>query len=162
MNVDFWLGYRGPRHWQWGDLTPQQQRLWEESGKSFVTLAGIQWNILMDSFERAKASIPASRYLEVKYEDFAADPQRVFGDVLSFCQLEYPPEFRSAIDSFEIESANFKWRDSLTEQQRQQLEEVLADHLTRWGYSPNDVGPTAEPNGAANCRLMHTNSETST
>jgi hypothetical protein len=144
MNVDFWLGYRGPRHWQWGDLTPQQQSLWEESGRSFVTLAGIQWNILMESFQRAKELIPASRYLEIKYERFAADPEGVFGEVLSFCQLEYPAEFRSTVNSFEVESANFKWRDGLTVHQRKQLEDVLADQLTHWGYSVNDVGPTPD------------------
>jgi hypothetical protein len=136
LSADFWLGHRGPCHWQWGDLSPTQQLIWEQSGKSFVSLAGIQWQIVMDAFEKARKPLPISRYFEIKYEDLVADPKAVFGEVLSFCQLDYPRQFKDAIDSFELVSKDFKWKEQLTGPQREQLEAVLADDLVRWGYDP--------------------------
>ena len=58
----------------------------------------------------------------------------MFGEVLSFCQLDYPQEFKSAIDSFEFESSDYKWKEQLTPLQQQQLEAVLDEHLSRWGF----------------------------
>jgi hypothetical protein len=93
----------------------------------------------MDSFDLARARLPSDRYMEFKYEDFAADPRAVFRDVLSFCRLDHSREFDAAIDSFNIECANFKWREELTQFQQRQLEDVMADRLVRWGYAPSNV-----------------------
>jgi omega-hydroxy-beta-dihydromenaquinone-9 sulfotransferase len=140
MDTEFWLGYRGPRQWRWGDLSADQQLEWERSGKSFVTLAAMQWTILMDAFEKARDLLPASRYLSVNYSQLVADPKGVFGDVLSFCQLDYPQEFKAAIDTFEFEDADCKWQQQLLPHQRQQLEAVLAEPLARWGFLPVEDG----------------------
>jgi hypothetical protein len=140
MNVDFWRGHRGPAQWRWGSLTTTQQVDWERSGRSFWTLAGIQWNILMDAFELARAPLPSNRYLEIRYEDFTADPVAVFRDVIAFCDLNWSARFEAAVNSLEIENANFKWRDELTPLQQHQLEDVMADRLGRWGYPLSGAG----------------------
>ena len=88
----------------------------------------------MDSFEDAKKELRPSQYLEIKYEDFAVDPKAVFGTIVNFCHLGFPPEFENAIASFEVESANFKWKEQLTGRQREMLEECLHEHLVRYGY----------------------------
>src|SRR5579872_155452 len=54
LDTDFWNGYQGPEQWRWGTLDRAQARAWEESGKSFVALAGLQWKILMKAFEKAR------------------------------------------------------------------------------------------------------------
>lgn len=134
LDVDFWDGWRGPDQWRWGELTQEQRALWEKSDRSFVTLAGIEWKILMDAFEKAKTQVRSSQYLEIQYEDFAADPKGVFGRILSFCHLDYPSQFEKAIDSFRVESANFKWKEQLTPHQQTLLHECLHDYLVRYGY----------------------------
>jgi len=141
INAVFWKGWGGPEQWQWGPLSEEQQAEWEKHDKSFLVLAGIQWKILMDSFDRAKAQLPAGRYMEVRYEDFAVDPQGMFGKVLDFCQLDYPQQFRDRIGGFKVESANYKWKEDLTEKQRQQLEECLRDTLQRYGYGEQQPAP---------------------
>ena len=135
INTDFWQGWSGPEHWQWGALTPEQQAEWEASGRSFVVLAAIQWKIVMEAFEKARPGLPSSQYLEIKYEDFAADPAGMFGQILEFCQLDYPETFRQSLGHFKVESANYKWKEDLTEHQRQLLEESLRESLGRWGYA---------------------------
>lgn len=133
LDSDYWLGYQGPGQCRWGNLDPQQQREWEETGKSFVALAGIQWKILMDAFKEARDRLPPAQYLQVNYDDFIARPHDVFGDVLSFCDLDFSLEFKASLDAFRLESANFKWKKQLTNPQQKQLEAVLADDLVKWG-----------------------------
>jgi hypothetical protein len=135
MDCDFWLGYRGPHQWRWGSLAGNYRTEWEQSGKSFVTLAALQWKILMDAFEQARSLLPRSRYMEIRYNDLAADPPAVFADVLSFCRLEPSPAFEAAIRSIPIESTDFKWETRLSDSQKQQLEDVLGDHLVKWGFA---------------------------
>jgi hypothetical protein len=134
LDVDFWLGWHGPGQWRWGELTQEQRVLWEKSDRSFVTLAGIQWKILMDAFESARTAVHPSQYLEIRYEDFAADPKGVFGRILSFCSLDYPSRFEKAVNRFQVKSANFKWKEQLTIHQQKLLDECLHDYLMRYGY----------------------------
>jgi hypothetical protein len=134
MDTNFWRGWHGPEQWRWGEMSEEQRDEWEKSGRSFVVLAGIQWKIIMDAFEAAKKELKPSQYLEIKYEDFAAETNAAFGKILNFCQLEYPPEFKKAIAGFQVESANFKWKEQLTTLQRDLLEECLHEHLVRYDY----------------------------
>jgi hypothetical protein len=145
LDCDFWLGHRGPQQWRWGSLAANYRYEWEQSGQSFVTLAGLQWKILMDAFERARALLASSSYMEVRYDDLVADPQTVFGDVLSFCRLKRSAAFESAVSGFPFESADFKWKTQLSHQQREELDVVLGSHLAKWGFTP----PVARERGDA-------------
>src|SRR5262249_26298573 len=87
INTGFWGGWGGPEKWRWGPLAPELQEEWSRLDKSFVVLAGIQWKIMMDACEEAKKELPAKQFLEVRYEDFAADPEEAFSQILHFCGL---------------------------------------------------------------------------
>ena len=134
INVDFWGGWGGPEQWRWGPLSPEQHREWDRSGKSFIVLAGIQWKIMMDSVEEAKKTLPMTQFMEVRYEEFAADPLAAFKDILKFSELDYPDGFRAALNKFKVDNRNYKWKDDLTTTQQAMLEEYLGDHLVRYGY----------------------------
>jgi hypothetical protein len=135
LDCDFWLGHRGPQQWRWGSLAANYRYEWEQSGRSFVTLAGLQWKTLMDAFDKARALLPSSRYMEVRYDELVADPQTIFGDVLSFCRLKRSAAFESAVSAFQFESADFKWKTQLSDLQREELEAVLGGHLAKWGFT---------------------------
>jgi hypothetical protein len=134
LQVDFWLGWRGPTQWRWGPLNEDQQKEWEAHGQSFVALAGIQWKILMQAMEMAKQSIPAANLMEVRYEDFAAQPIDVFRDVVAFCELEWDKRFEHALSRYRVESANHKWQDDLGAAQQRVLLAVLEADLRKYGY----------------------------
>lgn len=134
LQVDFWLGWRGPEQWRWGPLDDALRREWEAHDRSFIALAAIQWKILMRAMDAAKAAIPASSLLEVRYEDFAADPVAAFGPVLDFCGLERDRDFEHALSTYRVESANYKWQHDLSPTQQGVLLEVLGDDLKKYGY----------------------------
>lgn len=134
LQVDFWLGWRGPEQWRWGPLDDAARREWEAHARSFVALAGIQWKILMRAMEAAKRSVPASSVLEVRYEDFAAHPVDTFREVAAFCELEWDARFERALARYRVASANYKWQQDLSPAQQATLLSVLGDDLKRYGY----------------------------
>jgi hypothetical protein len=134
LEVDFWNGWRGPRHWRWGELTNEQRAEWLRHDRSFVALAAIEWKILMDAFETAKAGIAASQLMEVRYEDFTVDPESLFVEMLRFTGLDPSPRFLETVRRFDIQSANFKWKEQLTSAQQAILEDCLGEYLGRYGY----------------------------
>jgi hypothetical protein len=134
MSVDFWMGYSGPWNWRFGKLTEEQQALWEKYDLSFAALAGIQWNVLMEATEKARAQVDPAQFREIKYEDYCAEPARVFREACEFCELEWTPGFAQSIASRNIRSANNKWREELTPEQGRILTEVTAPWLEKLGY----------------------------
>jgi omega-hydroxy-beta-dihydromenaquinone-9 sulfotransferase len=135
LNIGWWEGWKGPNFLNCVELPPEYQQEWEQSGRSFVVLAAIHWKILMDAFEAARGLVPPSNYLEIKYEDFAADPKAKFGEILAFCGLDFDPRFVAAIDRFQVASANYKWKEQLTVEQQKMLTNSLRGHLERYGYT---------------------------
>lgn len=135
INVDWWGGWEGPQNWRYGDLTPEQYAEWERYDRSFVALAGIQWKILMDAMDRAKAQLDSNSFCEVRYEDLCADPVGVYKDVVGFCDLPWSQEFEKTIRRQRWSSTNDKWKQEFTPDQQQVLNCVLKDHLARYGYA---------------------------
>ena len=33
LQMDWWLGYRGPEHWHFGPLSDEHREVWERSGR---------------------------------------------------------------------------------------------------------------------------------
>ena len=135
MQVDFWLGWRGPGQWRWGPLDEALQQEWEQHDRSFVALAGIQWKLLMRATEKAKQSIPASNLLEIRYEDFATRPVDTFRGVATFCGLDWDTSFERIVSNYRIENANYKWQQDLSPAQQEVLLKILGDDLRRYGYA---------------------------
>ena len=134
LNVYFWQGWRGPQNWGWGELSPAQKDEWNEHDQSFVALAAIQWKILMDAMEKAKSTVSTERFMEIKYEDLCSDPVHQFQKVTHFCGLEWTSSFERQIRQYEPRNTNDKYKYDLTARQQSDLEEVLGEYLTRYGY----------------------------
>ncbi len=134
MGVDWWWGWRGPENWRWGPLPKDQAKLWEKHDRSFVALAGIQWNILMASTVAALKRLPRERVMEVRYETLCDDPVAAFDEVLPFCGLDADAGFTRAMRDAEIKPANDKWRRGLTEEQQAILDDVTAEWRDHFGY----------------------------
>ncbi len=150
LDIDFWQGWRGPQYFTWGNMTSSLIEEWDCHDKSFVALAALQWKSLMDVFEGVRASTNSSRFLTIRYEDFTEDPRGVFGQILQFCQLDYPQSFRDSIDRLGIHSMNYKWRSNFTDHQISTLNDCLKEHLIRYGYSTSDVEAVSSRKGEVN------------
>jgi hypothetical protein len=134
VNVHFWRGWSGPQDWGWGELSPAQEDEWRRYDESFVVLAAIQWKILMDAMENAKALVESGNLIEIKYEDLCSDPTNTLKKVVAFSGLEWAPSFERELLRFRVKNTNDKFRSDLTAKQQRDLEEVLEDYLVRYGY----------------------------
>lgn len=135
LNVDWWSGWRGPENWRWGELTPAQRAAWERHGKSFIALASIEWNILIDAMEEARACYTTpENFLEIRYEDFCTDTVDTLRTVAAFCHLSWTPTFEQAVGQYQLRNTNFKWQKELTTHQQDIMLDIMGERLQRYGY----------------------------
>lgn len=135
LQMPWWQGYQGPDHWQFGPLPPPYAHEWERSGRSFVVLAGACWKLLMDAFEDAQRLLPQDRWLQVRYEDFLADPRAQFATLLEFCGLGWTPAFERGFRRYQFRTNRAEsFRTELDPANLRLLEHTLASHLERYGY----------------------------
>lgn len=135
FSVEFWDGFRGPANWRFGELSAENSALWEKYGHSFVALAGIQWNILMEATEASRKLVDPARFCEIKYEDYCAAPEASFRQSCEFAELEWTPGFAAAVAGHKLRETNYKWREELTAEQGRILTEVTAPWLEKLGYT---------------------------
>jgi hypothetical protein len=134
LAVDFWDGWRGPQSWRFGSLSPAEQDVWDRMGRSFVALAGIEWNKLVTAARITQSVVLPENFLEVRYEDLCADRFGVMWRILDCCELPMTSTFESELRQFPLESQNDKWRKDLTRRQQEVLENVMRDQLQSCGY----------------------------
>lgn len=135
LQQPWWGGWGGPWNWRYGELDAESRRLWERHDRSFVALAGIQWNLLMDAFDEARKAVPADRFLDIRYEDLCSRPMETFRNCLEFGALEEDPRFEERVRANRWSSANERWREDLTSSQQATLEAVVRERLERHGYA---------------------------
>ena len=135
LQMNWWGGYRGPAHWQWGSMSRELEEEWNASGRSFVVLAGICWRLLMDSFEQAASALDPGRYLEIRYEDFLAEPRESLGRILEFLELPWSHRLeRSDLERRIVPSRKNAYERELTPVQLRMLENCIGEDLRRRGY----------------------------
>lgn len=132
--VDFWDGWLGPERWRWGHLTPEHSRIWEETGRSFIALAGLEWVMIQEAMVKAKSVLNDGDFLEIRYEDFCADKHAITKMVAQFAELNWSERFEQALQHFPVESKNSKWKTDLTVEQQKILEKVESRYLKHYGY----------------------------
>jgi len=135
LQADWWGGYRGPDNWSWGPLAEDLQDEWEASGRSFVTLAGMAWRILIESFERAAKPLAADRYHEVRYEDVLAKPEESLRSIADFIGLEWSARVSGAVAKVRFDASRERaFERDLTATQVTQLEKCIGPLLNKYGY----------------------------
>jgi len=135
LQMPWWRGFEGPERWGWGPLPSLYREEWEDSGRSFPVLAGIQWKMLLDAYDEARADLPADRWLEVRYEDVVAAPREQIGAILTFLGLGWDPAFERAFAGHRFSAGRTEaYRDDLGIHEVAMLDRVLRPHLIRYGY----------------------------
>jgi hypothetical protein len=144
LQMPWWRGYLGPERWGWGPLPDPYAREWASSGRSFVLLAGIEWKLLMDAFDRAKEAVGAERWLDVRYEDVVADPRGSFGEILRFLDLRWDDGFERGFSQHAFRVSRIDaYREELSDRDVEMLERSLENHLERSGY-PTTIDSTGK------------------
>jgi hypothetical protein len=116
-------------------LPTEDVEAWRLSGKSFPLLAGLEWKAVVESHERARRRVPASRWLELRYEDIVDNHRPELAKVLEFCSLPWTTQFEGqlALHRFEVDRRDAFRRD-LAGSDIEMLEQHLGHQLRRYGY----------------------------
>lgn len=135
LQMDWWGGYRGPSVWRLGPLDEASHSEWARSGHSFVTLAGLNWRLLMDGFVSEGARLTPGRYLEIRYEDFVTSPVESLRAMVEFIGLPWSARIeRAASSGMVYDSRRRAYETDLTRGQISELEAVAGTMLARYGY----------------------------
>ena len=135
LQMPWWRGYLGPDRWGWGPLPEEYERIWEDSGRSFAVLAGLEWRILMEAFEAARALVPEGQWMDIRYEDFVAEPRQRMGQVLEFLNLRWTPTFEAGFRRYSFDpSRNEAYRTDLGIHDVSLLDAALCPLLQRNAY----------------------------
>jgi hypothetical protein len=136
LQMDWWEGFNGPDHWQWGPLPPVYQEEWRKSEFSFPVLAGVLWKLLIDAHDVAAARLTKDRWLEVRYEDVVASPDRAFAEMLDFAGLPANPTFSQMLGRLPFGSDRTQaFRRDLGAETVAALSRSLEKHLERRHYA---------------------------
>jgi hypothetical protein len=135
LQMDWWEGFNGPDHWQWGPLPDRYQAEWQASGFSFPVLAAILWKLLIDAHDAAAARLPATRWLDVRYEDVIANPAHAFATMLQFAGLPASPLFDRELRRVPFDAGRVgAFTGDLGPETAAALSRSLAAHLVARGY----------------------------
>ena len=146
VQMPWWDGFGGPGRWSWGPLPDGSARQWEESGRSFALLAGLEWKLLMEAFEAARERVPERRWMQLRYEDFVADPRGVTGSILDFLGLGWTPAFEEGFRRYRLTAGRTDaYRRDLGIHDVALLETSLAPLLERHGYTAQSANRQTPP-----------------
>jgi len=150
LQMPWWHGWSGPDNWRLGRLPAPYAQLWERHDRSFVVLAGLYWRVLMDAHEDAQRRMDGDgAWTSVRYEDLVAKPQATLSSLLEWVGLEWTRTSARRMAAYEfspVRSAAF--RRDLSQQQLQQLQDVLFPTLLRYGYVDHEAPTTVHVTSA--------------
>ncbi|MCF8108201.1 MAG: sulfotransferase [Desulfohalobiaceae bacterium] len=121
-NGDYW-GVKPPG---WRDLVD----------KPLFEACALQWKLTVERILHSAEALPASRYLEIRYEKFVESPFEVFELVARHCRLTWDPGYWSDILG-DLQNMNYKWQEDFNQNDAQGLHRELGELLTRLGYTPS-------------------------
>ena len=140
LQMPWWKGYRGPEGWGWGPLPEEYEGKWKASRRSFPVLAGLEWRLLMDAYEEAKAAVRQDSWMDVRYEDLIRDPLATTKQIIDFMGSPWTASFEGRFRRYHLDSGRTEaFRDDLKPGDVERIEDVLGGVLERWGYSGTSV-----------------------
>ena len=83
------------------------------------------------------ASSRPGHYVELRYEDFVADPHRALEETTHACGLppaSGPHEFLD--QRVDLRDMNYRWREDFDDRQIELLDDLVGEQLRELGYEP--------------------------
>ena len=136
LNVSFWKEGGGHlKPWWKNGLTDRDLEDWENSGRSPVALAAIQWRRIVETAWEEKKAIGGDRYIEIRYEDFVETPHDVLKSVFVAVGLKDSQLAHRYLDSVgKLSSMNYKFRTGLCDSDIRLVEKLTGKTAEKAGY----------------------------
>ena len=136
LRVHFWRDSWRERQVSWsGGLDEEVLDPWRDSDDLPLALAALQWAAIVAAARDEARALAPGQYVELRYEDFVADPHRALDEVTAACDLPPAPEPHEFLDArVDVRNMNLGWQEALDGSQRALLEELIGDQLSDLGY----------------------------
>jgi len=137
LRVDFWRESFRMREPAWKNGFPAAyQRLWEETGRSPLALAALQWRNIVEVARREAAALPPGRYRELRYEDFLTAPGATLDRLLADCGLPPDPRIQRFLERrFELRDRNADGGRAVDPAETALLDRLIGPTLGELGYA---------------------------
>ncbi len=120
-----------------GGLGDGELGQWEAYNHSPLALAAIQWRAVVRSARQEAMRFAPTRYCEIRYEDFVANPHRALDELTTFCDLRPSARPREFLDRrYELRDMNPRWSAVFDSDELGMLNEVMGTTLEELGYGP--------------------------
>ncbi len=122
--------HEGRPHW-WGIRPPGWKNF---SHCDPIESVAQQWKACVTYTRTLAADLPPQRYGQFRYEDFCAAPADTLERVAALCDLKWPD--RAALEQLvsNIDTQNYKWGGTFSENELERMESVMGDLLEELGY----------------------------
>jgi len=116
----------------WSVKPPGWQGLME---LPLIEASALQWKMIVEYVMQSAKKLPRHQYLEIKYEDFVTEPQKIFEIVGATCNLKWDANLLQTIVG-DLDNRNYKWQANLPDQDKKKLNLLLGGFLRQLGYKP--------------------------
>jgi omega-hydroxy-beta-dihydromenaquinone-9 sulfotransferase len=100
---------------------------------------GLLWLEVVETIERDRQHISPERYIELRYEDFVAEPLTYFRKLIEFCQLPWNDSiekvFQAEAAKIDLGGRNDAWKKRLNDQDVERLLAIIGPKMREYGYS---------------------------
>lgn len=137
LRVPFWKEKGGFERPFWKNGLPESElATWEASGRDPAVLAALQWAYVVSSTRQEANELAASRYMEVKYEDFVLNPESTMRRLLEFCGLPHSKSIEDVdYGGVDVRNMNTKYTQASATPVVSRATEAMQPMLHQLGYS---------------------------
>lgn len=136
LKVGFWrqMGGWDRPVWREGFPEPYRER-WESLDRSPLALAVLQWRAVVEAVEREKASLPPHQFVELRYEDFLAQPRERLTAMCRSVGLDPAEQIFAFLEQrFELRNRNEAFGRNFRPDELTLIEELTDELLRKFGY----------------------------
>lgn len=126
--VDWW---RSSTVW-WNGMTPAE---WEAQGGDPWVLCARAWIEELEVTRRGLATLAPSRVLQIRYEDFVAQPEELLEEIRRFASLPRSHRWSKAVGACDVRPCRSAWKERLSEQAVSTIEGIQSEMLRLHGYA---------------------------
>ncbi len=131
-----WRGTFREREPAWTGLGPEHLQRWSEHESSSSALAAVEWRAVVEAAGSEAGELAPGRYMEIRYEDFIADPHRRLDELTAFCGLPRSTDAHAFLaERVQIRDMNYQWSSAMTEAELTQLDLLIGGLLEELGYA---------------------------
>lgn len=136
LNVDFWINKGGLERPYWLNfLSEDDIKIWEKNNKNSGVLAALEWKKEIDLTHKESKVLDDNQFIEIKYENFLANPHKELRNLFSFCELHDSQRAHLSLNKREnLKNMNYKYEKDWSTEYINKISDVMQPYLENYNY----------------------------